>query len=183
MGQIKYLIAATVLTLFISQAQSADLKEIEQELSDSVITTIITAKYTKNKDLNPLKISVSTEDGIVQLSGHVKNKQAFVDALRLAKSTHGVKEVDTDNLEIKVVNTALADAYITAKVEAAILKAKVLDDESIPLVGINASTTNGIVTLSGDLKTDKSITAILKRVSSVRGVKKVISNLHLTTNS
>ncbi|AHE66024.1 BON domain-containing protein [Legionella oakridgensis] len=183
MRPIKHLIISMLLALFVSQAQSADLKEIEQDFSDSVITTIITAKFTKNKNLNPLKISVSTEDGIVQLSGHVKDRQAFVDALRLAKSTRGVKEVEADNLEIKVVNTAFADAYITAKVEAAVLKAKVLDDESIPLVGINASTTNGIVTLSGDLKTDKSITAILKRVSSVRGVKKVISNLRVTANS
>lgn len=175
------LILTTTLVLFINLAQAADLKEIEQELSDSVITTKITAKFAKNKNLNPLKISVSTMDGIVKLSGNVKDKQAFVDALRLAKATKGVKAVDTENLDIKRVNTSFTDAYITAKVEAAVLKAKVLDDESIPLVGINAKTSNGIVTLSGDVKSSTSINAILKRVNAVRGVKKIISTLRIAT--
>jgi hyperosmotically inducible protein len=64
-------------------------------------------------------------------------------------------------------------------VEAAILKAKVLDDESIPLVGINAKTDNGAVTLSGNVKKNTSIMAIVKRVSAVQGVKKIISTLHV----
>lgn len=93
--------------------------------------------------------------------------------------TKGVKEVDTDELIIKQVNTAFTDAYITTKVEAAVLKAKVFDDESIPLVGINATTTNGTVTLSGHLKQEKAISAIIKRVAAVRGVKKIISNLEV----
>lgn len=175
------LMSLTLLIFFLSQAQATELKNIEQELSDSVITTKITAKYTKDKNLNPLKLSVSTQDGVVKLSGHVKDRQAFVEALRLAKDTKGVKSVDTENLDIKLVNTAFTDAYITAKVEAAVLKAKVLDDESIPLVGINASTTNGIVTLSGEVKNNASIIAILKRVNTIRGVKKIIS--YLQTNN
>lgn len=154
-----------------------DLKNIEQTLEDSVITTKITAKFTKNRDLNPLKLSVTTKNGEVTLRGYVKDKQAFVDALRLAKSTKGVKSVEVDDLVIKQVNTAITDAYITAKVEAAVLKAKVFDDESIPLVGINASTINGRVTLSGKLKTEKAIVAIIKRVNAVKGVKQIISQL------
>ncbi|MDI9818746.1 MULTISPECIES: BON domain-containing protein [unclassified Legionella] len=171
------------LLIFIVSYAHADgnLKEIEQELGDSVITTKITAKFTKNPNINPLKLYVSTHNGIVTLKGHVKNKQAFIEALRLASMTNGVKEVDTEELVIKQVNTAFTDAYITAKVETAVLKAKVLDDESIPLVGINATTNNGTVTLSGNLKQEKSISAIIKRVSSIRGVKKIISNLKVNS--
>ena len=176
------LILTTLLVFSISKIQAADLKNIEQELSDSVITTKITAKYTKNNKLNPLKILVSTENGVVKLSGNVKDKQAFVEALRLANATKGVKAVDTDNLEIKAVNTSLTDAYITAKVETAVLKAKVLDDESIPLAGINAKTTNGIVTLSGIVKSNASIIAILKRVNAINGVKKIISYIQVNPN-
>ena len=177
MRKFLYFMLTSTLVFFINQSPAADLKEIEQELSDSVITTKITAKYTKNKNLNPLKISVSTQDGVVTLRGHVKDKQAFVEALRLAHTTKGVKYVDTDDLDIKRVNTALTDAYITAKVEAEVLKAKVIDDNSIPIVGINATTTNGIVTLTGTVKKNTSILAIIKRVNTVHGVKKIISNL------
>jgi len=74
---------------------------------------------------------------VVKLSGFVKNKDAFVDALRIAKNTAGVKSVRTTDLYIKKVNTAFTDAFITAQVETAVLKAKVLDDESIPLVGMS----------------------------------------------
>lgn len=179
MRQILRLTLATILVFLINQAQAGDIKDIEQELSDSVITTKITAKFTKNKNLNPLKISVSTTNGVVNLAGHVKDKQAFVDALRLAKATQGVQSVNCRQLEIKRVNMAFTDAYITAKVEAAILEAKVLDDESIPLVGINATTTNGVVKLSGNVKKSTSITAILKRVNNIRGVKKIVSNLKI----
>ncbi len=163
----------------ITSLHATDVKTIEHELSDAVITTKITSKYTENKKLNPLKIGVSTEHGTVKLSGHVNNRAALVEALRLAKATNGVKSVNAEDLDIKRVNTSFTDAYITTKVEGAILKAKILDDESIPLVGINATTSNGIVTLSGDVKHSESIAPLLKRVLAVKGVKKVISHLHV----
>ena len=171
----------TVFTLFFTSPLQANprLNQIEQELSDSVITTKITARYTESKNLNPLKISVSTTEGVVHLSGHVRDKLAFVDALRIAVNTKGVKSVRTNDLYIKKVNTAFTDAFITARVETAVLKAKVLDDESIPLVGINATTTDGVVTLTGHLKSAQSIAAIIKRVNTIRGVKKIIANLQV----
>jgi hyperosmotically inducible protein len=175
---IYYFISLMFLS-FISQIQASNLKKIELDLSDSLITTKITARFTESKNINPLKISVSTTGGVVQLSGYVKDKQAFVDALRIAKTTHGVKSVRANNLYIKKVNTAFTDAFITAKVETAVLKAKVLDDESIPLVGINATTTNGVVTLSGQVTSAQSIAAIIKRVNAIQGVKKIIPLLEI----
>ena len=183
MRQLLNLTLASLLVFSATHVYATDLKEIEQELGDSVITTKITAKFTQNTDLNPLKISVTTEQGVVKLTGHVKNKKAFVKALRLAKATDGVKSVDADELDIKLVNTVFTDAYITTKVEAAVLKAKVFDDESIPLVGINASTTNGVVTLAGKVKSDQAVFAILKRVNAVRGVKKIVSTLRVSKDA
>lgn len=181
MRALIHFILSSLILVSVSLAHAeTSLKGIEQTLSDSMITAKITAKFTKNRDLNPLKISVTTQAGVVTLSGHVKDREAFVNALRLTKNTHGVKSVEIDNLVIQPVNTSFTDAYITAKVEAAILKAKVFDDESIPLVGINASTTNGAVTLSGRVKNNKSIIAIVKRVNAIKGVKKIISNLEIS---
>lgn len=170
-------ILASLLVFVMSQASAGDLKAIEQTISDSVITTKITAKITESKQLNPFKISVSTDKGIVTLRGHVNDRKAYVEALRLVKKTAGVKGIESEGLDVKRVNTAFTDAYITAKVEAAILKAKVIDDESIPLVGINAKTENGVVTLTGHVKKQESISVINKRTSALRGVKSVISHL------
>lgn len=158
---------------------AADIKTLENNFNDSLITTKITTKYTENKNLNPFKITVKTNEGVVHLGGYVKNRAAMVEALRIAKSTNGVKTVNARELKIKRVNTSFADAYITTKVEGAILKTKILDDESIPLVGIKATTNNGTVTLSGELKSSKSIKPLLKRVLAVKGVKQVVSHLHV----
>ena len=173
---VKFMLAL-IITFTVTYGHAANLTKIETKLSDSVITTKLEAKFTNSTRLNPLKISISTRQGRVTLKGFVKDKEAFVDALRLTKATKGVVSVDTDELEIKQVNTSLTDAYITAKVEATILKAKVLDDESIPLVGINATTKNGVVTLSGEVKRQASIGIIIKRTCAINGVKRVISKL------
>ncbi|NCT56745.1 MAG: BON domain-containing protein [Legionella sp.] len=184
MRALLHFVLAIGLMCTVTSPHASDLKTLEHELSDSVITTKITTKITESKHLNPLKISVSTDHGAVKLTGNVKNKEAFVEALRLVKATPGVESIDTDNLNIHDVNTSITDAYITAKVEAAVLKAKVLDDESIPLVGINANTNNGVVTLSGAVKNNDSIAPLIKRILTVHGVKKVVSHLHIAkTNS
>jgi hyperosmotically inducible periplasmic protein len=179
----KIIPAIIVMTLFfINSLYATSLKELEQDISDSVITTKITAQFAENTNLNPLKISVDTDHGIVTLSGYVRDKHAFVDALRIAKNTKGVKTVQANELDIKTVNTSFTDAFITARVETAVLKAKVLDDESIPLVGINAKTINGVVTLSGKVSNAQSIAAIIKRVNDIRGVKKIITYLEVKDN-
>ena len=179
MRNIMKILVKFILIFCVSHVNAANIKGIEQTISDSMITTLITAKYTKSSNLNPLKIHVKTKKGIVYLSGHVKDNKSFVEALRFAKNTTGAKAVNTRDLEIQPTNTAITDAYITTKAEAAVLSAKILDDESIPLVGIKVSTNNGVVTLSGYVSSNQSIIAITKRVSAVRGVKKVISKLKI----
>ncbi|KTD75495.1 BON domain-containing protein [Legionella waltersii] len=170
-----FMIVASLLHL--GGLHANELKHIEQEVSDTYITTKITAKFTENKNLNPLKVSISTSKGVVTLKGYVSDQNAFIDALRIAKHTRGVQSVNANNLHIKQVNTVFTDALITAEVETAVLKAKVLDDESIPLVGINAETTNGVVTLTGQVQNAESVAYIIKRVTTVSGVKKIISHL------
>lgn len=179
MRHLLRLILMSTLLCSLNPAFSNSTKSKIPVSNDSVITSKITAQFEKKPTLSPSKISVSTEKGVVKLSGEVRDKQTFVDAFWLARTTKGVKLVDVDDLEIKRVNTSLSDAYITAKVETAVLKAKIMDDESIPLVGINATTANGIVTLTGEVKKNKSISAILKRTHAVHGVKKIISSLHV----
>lgn len=168
-----------VIFFFAHPLHASNLKELEQEINDSVITAKITAQFAKSNTINPLKISVDTQDGVVTLSGYVKNKQAFVDALRISSNTRGVKDVKDNELYIKKVNLTLTDALITARVETAVLKAKVLDDESIPLLGINAKTINGEVTLTGTVNNAQSIAYIIKRVNAINGVKKISTFLEV----
>lgn len=168
-----------LLFFLVSSVYADDLQELGQEWSDTVITTKIKTQFTKNSHLNPLKISVKTENGVVTLKGHAKNNLAFVAALRIVANTKGVRSVDTTQFDIKSVNSSFKDAYITAKIQAAILESKVFEDESIPLVGINTTTNNGIVTLTGTVKNKHSIDVILKRIRNIHGVKKIKSLINI----
>jgi hyperosmotically inducible protein len=162
---------------FSAQIHAGDLENLEQKWSDTVITTKIKTEFAKNSHLNPLNISVKTRDGVVTLRGHAKNNLAFVRALRIVANTEDVRAINTSEFDIKSVNSSLKDAYITTKIQAAILETKVFEDESIPLVGINTTTTNGIVTLSGEVKSKHSIDVILKRIHHIHGVAKIKSHL------
>lgn len=168
-----------ILLVLIPRVYASDFEDLEQKWSDTLITTKIKAEFTKNPHLNPLKISVKTHDGVVTLRGHAKNNLAFVTALRIVANTEDVRSINTSEFDIKSVNSSFKDAYITAKIQAAILEAKVFEDESIPLVGINTSTVNGIVTLEGTLKNKHSLDVILKRIHHIHGVAKIKSQLKI----
>lgn len=180
--RVYYFIALLFINL-THPSWAIPLTEIKQDFSDAMITTKITTQFAEHKELNPLKIIASTDKGVVHLSGYVNNKQAYIDALRIVKNTPGVKSIRTQELHIKKVNSVFTDTFITTRVETAVLKAKVLDDDSIPLVGINATTTNGVVTLSGAVNNSQSILFIIKRVNAIRGVKKIITYLTVKDNS
>ncbi|MCC5792708.1 MAG: BON domain-containing protein [Legionellaceae bacterium] len=155
----------------------APLQEARQDLSDAVISAKIMARFTEHRLLNPLKISVSTHNANVSIKGYVGSRTAFVEALRIVVQTQGVQHIDTEDLHIQKVNTAFTDGVISARAEVAVLNAKVLDDESIPLAGINAHTENGVLTLKGELPSTVALSALLKRVNRIKGVKKIISQI------
>lgn len=175
---VKSLFIFLVLCLALC-AQASDLEDLQQTWSDTVITTKIKTAFAQNPHLNPLKISVKTHNGVVVLRGHAKNNAAFVAALRIVANTNDVRAINTSQFEIKSVNSSFKDAYITAQIEAAVLEAKVFEDESIPLVGIKATTANGVVTLSGAVKSEHSITVLLKRIHHIQGVARIKSQLKI----
>ena len=168
-----------IIICLASWARANDLQDLERTWTDTVITAKIEAAFSQDPNLNPLKISVKTQNGVVKLRGHAKNKTAFVAALRIVANTNNVRAIDTSNFDIKSVNSSFKDAYITTKIETEILKAKVFEDESIPLVGINAATSNGVVTLSGTVKSEHSIAVILKRVNHIQGIGRIKSQLKI----
>lgn len=172
-----YYVLRVFLVLLIGLTHAFASPAINPDKSDRALSQEVMKAYEKKKSLQVLGLSVSADDGVIRLQGYVRDKETFVDLLRIAMHVKGVKSVDVNHLEMIRENSAWFDAYITAKIEAAVLKAKVLDDESVPLVGINAKTIDGVVVLTGKVKRKKAIVAILNRANEVKGVKKIISHL------
>jgi osmotically-inducible protein OsmY len=68
--------------------------------ADARITATIKAKLVKDPRLSALRISVSTTDGVVTLSGSVDSVDDIQQALKLALDTDGVREA-ISTLQVK----------------------------------------------------------------------------------
>lgn len=68
--------------------------------ADAAITTAVKTKFLADTLVGGLKIDVDTKDGVVTLTGPVKSAAEKAEAIRLAKTTTGVKSV-VDRLRIQ----------------------------------------------------------------------------------
>nr|WP_248295613.1 hypothetical protein [Legionella pneumophila] len=59
MPKCTHFILATALIFVTSTFYASNLRAIEQEVSDSVITAKITAKFAESRHLNPLKFQLT----------------------------------------------------------------------------------------------------------------------------
>jgi osmotically-inducible protein OsmY len=82
-----------------AQANAA-LDRVGEEISDGWLTTKIQSKFYLDDAVKGLDIDVSTEDGVVTLSGTVTSPMERMRAIELATRTEGVKKV-VDRLAMK----------------------------------------------------------------------------------
>ena len=67
---------------------------------DAVITSKVKSKLLKDLALKSFSISVSTNHGVVSLTGNVPNVQMQERAIILTQNTKGVKSVNASNLTV-----------------------------------------------------------------------------------
>jgi hyperosmotically inducible protein len=89
-----------------------------------------------------------------------------------AKTKDKTKEIAKDT------GDAVSDASITAAV-----KTKLLGDTSTPGLKIDVDTSNGVVTLSGDVPTAAERTKAVKIARETKGVKKVVDKITVAKKS
>ena len=75
-------------------------RETKRAAKDSAITAKIKSKYLVEKNFSSFKVSVETKDGVVILSGFVKDEATKTRAEQIAKGVKGVKSV-TNSLVVK----------------------------------------------------------------------------------
>ncbi|HZV34825.1 MAG TPA: BON domain-containing protein [Verrucomicrobiae bacterium] len=81
------------------KAQKAG-EAISDATADARITAAIKAKLVRDPDLSAIKISVSTSDGVVTLSGSASSPENIRKAIQLALDTDGVHKV-VSTLQVK----------------------------------------------------------------------------------
>jgi hyperosmotically inducible protein len=68
-------------------------------ITDAALTTAVKSKFLADSTVSGLNIDVDTSNGVVTLTGKVRNAKERAQALRLARETDGVKNV-VDRLTI-----------------------------------------------------------------------------------
>lgn len=150
-------------------------------LSDTALTAKLKFRLMDERSLKKSDISVTTVNGMVRLEGSASDLNAKAVAEKVSKSVAGVKEVDNqlitplshvvsaDTREAMVMTKEVAsDSWITTKVKSEI----VADSVSKGFV-IKVETTNGMVTLTGNLANQRAIKHVKGIAEKVDGVKGV----------
>ena len=149
-------------------------------IDDSVITGKIKASLAMDKVTHATQITVTTSDGFVKLAGNVDSETEATQAIEIATSSVGVKDVDASQLYVKNSPHPFSDAYLTAKVKGTFLKNNLTAGKlNVPLVNVKVETQNGVVYLSGTVKNGHERQKLISLAQSVNGVKDVKSTVHI----
>jgi osmotically-inducible protein OsmY len=77
----------------VKDATVAAGQEVDDATSDATITSAVKMKFAKDKTVDALDINVDTTAGNVTLTGNVHSQAEANQAVMLAKSVEGVKNV------------------------------------------------------------------------------------------
>ncbi|GGY15486.1 phospholipid-binding protein [Rhodanobacter panaciterrae] len=80
--------------------KSSDNQTVPDKAADAWITTKVKSEFGTTKGIKATAISVSTNDGVVTLSGNVGSQDEKMHAERVAQLVKGVKSVDVSRLTV-----------------------------------------------------------------------------------
>ncbi len=146
--------------------------------SDPAITTKVKSQLIADDLVKARNIDVDTRDGVVTLTGTVQSRAEQDKALQIARSTKGVARV-VDNLSLApepgsapTTGEIISDAGITARV-----KARLIADPDMSGLRIEVDTNEGIVTLTGDVGSEREKARAIEDAGTVDNVKRVEDRL------
>lgn len=165
-----------VVTCFLSCPFVAAVSAAPADLEDRDITLAVESELIYEEAVPSHKIDVSTENGIVTLSGSVDSYHAKLKAEEAAKSVKGVLAV-VNNINVKpIVRT---DSQIREDVISALLADPVTESFEV-----DVNVDDGIVTLTGEVDsyTEKNVAEeVAERVKGVVDVENAL-NYKLVTD-
>jgi hyperosmotically inducible protein len=181
------IVVAVVLTLAAGAA--LDAARPQNVVTDSWISLKIHSQFVPEDALEGSNIDVDTAAGVVTLSGIVPSQTARARAIAIAKATDGVKSV-IDKMKIGRAESALdpknlrdagrttgrtiTDGWVKAKIHAQFIPESALSDSDI-----DVTVTNGMVALTGTVKSEAGRARAVEIAKSTSGVKSVTQTLRI----
>lgn len=149
-------------------------------VDDRRITSSIQASYFLNESIKGRHIDVDTTNGVVTLRGDVGNESERAEALRLARTTEGVRRVE-DSLAVVEQNapqTAVANTVDGTLVTQ--LKSRLSGDSQTKSANLEVTANNGVVLLEGSVATDALKERALTLARETDGVTQVVDRVRVT---
>jgi hyperosmotically inducible protein len=165
---------------------------------DSRITTSIQSKYFMDDRIKGRHISVTTNAGVVTLTGEIADDTERAEALLLARTTEGVKRVE-DNLTISTASApspAAAPSPATVApssapkpnetvpdTDAALtdrIKSQLASDNQLKNVSLEVTAKSGVVTLQGTAPTRAVKERALTVARGIDGVTQVVERIQVS---
>ena len=147
-------------------------KSLGTVVDDATIKLNISRKLLISENNLFINIDTSIVEGMVLLTGIVKNQESRIEAVKIVWEVEGVKEV-INEIEIgdkTSIKEYANDVWITAQIKA--LAAKDIGFRSI---SYNVETIRGKVYLAGVTSRPEQLETLVDITKSVKGVKEVVN--------
>ncbi|GAA3913038.1 MULTISPECIES: molecular chaperone OsmY [Gibbsiella] len=154
----------------------SSMKKVDNYMDDSAITAKVKSALLNDDSVKSTDISVKTEKGVVTLSGFVTSQAQAEQAVSAAGKVEGVASV-SDKLHVKDASSQSVKSYAGDAATTSTLKAKLLTDDIVPSRNVKVETTDGVVQLSGEVKTQAQAERAESIAKSIDGVKSVKNDL------
>ncbi|MDX9861330.1 MAG: BON domain-containing protein [Rhodospirillales bacterium] len=142
---------------------------------DVKIGTTINAKYIDFSQDLAIKIGVEVYDGRVLLTGVAADEQMRADAVRIAWTVGGVKEVLNEiQLEGGGGLELARDSWITTQ-----LKTKITFDKEIMAVNYSVETVNRTIYLIGLAQSQAELDRVMAHARNIEYVRDVVSHVRI----
>lgn len=163
------------------ERQTGGQSDFARRLEDMTLTAMVKSRLLWNSSTQGLGIQVSTDNGVVTLTGEADNEAARELAGQLAADTERVRGV-RNHIQVRsgagpngkaqqAVNQAgdvIGDAWITAKVKSSFLLSR-----NLSALDIAVSTEDGVVTLEGTVDSREAHALAVEMTKNILGVKEV----------
>ena len=147
-------------------------KSLGTAVDDATIKLNISRKLLISENNLFINIDTSVVEGMVLLTGIVKNQESRIEAVKIVWEVDGVKEVinEIDIGDKTSIKEYANDVWITTQIKA--LAAK---DIGLRSISYNVETIKGKVYLAGITSRPEQLETLVNITKSVKGVKEVVN--------
>lgn len=168
--------SARTTTESAGQKIDSSMKKVGNFMDDSTITAKVKAALVDHKSIKSNDISVKTEEKVVTLSGFVESQTQAEEAVTVAKTVEGVSSV-SDKLHVRDSKSESMKGYTGDAITTSKIKGRLLADDIVPSRDVKVETTDGVVQLSGTVKTQAQSSRAESIAKAIEGVKSVKNDL------